>query len=169
MQKGNLVNPMRWGFAGPWYGQLMTHDKDPLQARLKFLRHHGLNVVGMGLRQIENMTGAQRDSLAQFLSENGMEVTPHVGFDYLQADADEAKRQAEAVATSLSTHLSWMKSTIAVTTPTRRSSLRPRAASAGKVGSVCRRSLALLAEGPATNLACRFGIENTAFTTAPTW
>jgi hypothetical protein len=27
-QKGNVVNSMRWGFAGPWYGQLMTHDKD---------------------------------------------------------------------------------------------------------------------------------------------
>lgn len=111
------MNTMKWGFAGPWYGQLMTHDKDPLQARLKFLRHHNLNVVGMGLRQIETMDETQRNNLAQFLSDSDMELIPHVGFDYLHADADEAKRQAESVATSLSTHLPWMKSTIAVTTP----------------------------------------------------
>jgi sugar phosphate isomerase/epimerase len=111
------VSNIEWGFAGPWYGQLMTLDKDQLQARLKFLRKYDLKVVSMGLRQIEQMENVQRESLAQFLSDNRMQVIPYVGFDYLKSDAAEIERQAQDHATALSTHLPWMKSTIAVTTP----------------------------------------------------
>ncbi|HEX8236567.1 MAG TPA: TIM barrel protein [Abditibacteriaceae bacterium] len=111
------MSNIRWGFAGPWYGQLMTLDKDAFQARLKFLQKYDLKVVGVGLRHIEQMEVAQRESLAQFLSDNDMEIVPHVGFDYLKASADEIAREAQALATALSTHLPWMKSTIAVTTP----------------------------------------------------
>jgi sugar phosphate isomerase/epimerase len=95
----------------------MTLDNDQFQARLKFLKKYDLKVVGMGLRQIEQMEATQRDGLAQFLSENGMQVVPHLGFDYLNADANEISHQAHTHAAVLRTHLPWMKSTIAVTTP----------------------------------------------------
>jgi sugar phosphate isomerase/epimerase len=111
------MSDIAWGLAGPWYGQLLTLDKDNLYARLKFLRKYELQVVSMSLNQIVQMEVAERERLAQFISDAGMQIIPQVGFAYLDADAGETARQADQFAQNLSEHLPWMKSSIAITTP----------------------------------------------------
>jgi sugar phosphate isomerase/epimerase len=92
---------MIWGYALVWYGPFLKEDPDPLWARLKFLRKHGLKVTGIGLREFTALPEAKQQEVAQFLAEHDMQLTPGVGFDYLNSDADAATRKADEVLASL--------------------------------------------------------------------
>lgn len=106
---------MIWGYASPWYGEFLEMDPDGLYARLKFLRANGLQVTGIGLRQVAEMSDAERDRLGEFLAENDLCLSAHVGFDYLNATRDEAQRRADEVAGALDSYGELMRVPICTT------------------------------------------------------
>ncbi len=103
---------MIWGYALVWYGPFLREDPDPLWARLRFLKKHGLQVTGIGLGEFAALEEAKREAVAGFLAEHDIQLTPGVGFDYLNSDSDTARRKADEILASLARFSPMLRNTI---------------------------------------------------------
>ena len=86
---------MLWGYALGWMPQYLTRDSDPLLAKLKFLKHYGLKVTGIGLEEVETMSDARRQAVCQYLADNDLYIHFYVHFKYIDADLDTLKREID--------------------------------------------------------------------------
>lgn len=86
---------MIWGYALVWLKQYLERDTDPLYAKLKFLKHYGLQTTGISIQAVDAMTEAERDRLGAFLADNDLALTVRPNIDYFHADIDETRRQVE--------------------------------------------------------------------------
>ena len=95
---------MLWGYANGWFPEYLTADDDPLYAKLKFLLKHGFREMPLPLAEVVSMDEARRDQFGQFLADHDLHVTPQVAYDYVCADAEEAKRNQDYIAKGLRAH-----------------------------------------------------------------
>jgi sugar phosphate isomerase/epimerase len=103
---------MIWGYALVWYGPFLKEDPDPLWARLKFLGKHDLKVTGIGLGEFAALPDRTREEVAQFLVAHDIQLTPGVGYDYLNSDSDTAVRKADETLALLAKYGPMLRNTI---------------------------------------------------------
>jgi len=104
-----------WGYALVWYGGFLNPDGDPVLERLDFLRRHGLTSTGISLAQFDAMDEAARSRIGEKAAVHGLQLTPHIGFDYLHADADTRKREIERIGERLRRSLPLLRGSIVTT------------------------------------------------------
>lgn len=109
--------PTLWGFAGPWYGELIPYKGDVFQEKLEFLARYNLNVASAGLRQVVELSPERQDWLLSFLTEHNMQLCPYIGWNYIETDGDEAQRKTEETIANLQTWLPQLNSSIVITGP----------------------------------------------------
>lgn len=109
--------PLAWGYGGPWYGQLIPYKRDPFEERLQFLVRYGLKVASAGLGEIVKMGPARREWLGQFLRDHDMQLCPVVGWNFVGADNDEARRKADDTVHQLRELMPLLRGTIVTCVP----------------------------------------------------
>ncbi len=99
---------MIWGYAGPWYGEFLMKDGDyvsdkteQLWVKLDFLKSNGLQCMGMSLKAVTELDEAVLERLGEELRDKDLHISGGVGYDYLNADADEIKRQSDFYADTI--------------------------------------------------------------------
>lgn len=97
-----LTNIGRWGYAGPWYGQLTESDESPLLGRLRMHRRFGLEVLSVGLTEWDGLDDESRTALAIMLDEYDMQLAVHVGYPYITSTEEEAQAAGDRILRSLS-------------------------------------------------------------------
>ncbi|WP_164545390.1 sugar phosphate isomerase/epimerase family protein [Paenibacillus albus] len=105
----------KWGFAGPWYGELTAHTGSVLMDRLAMLRQYGFQLFSAGLHDLMKLPVDERKSLLAHLGEHGMELAVYTGYPYITAEADEAVSWNEEILLALSELCSVMKPVIVMT------------------------------------------------------
>ena len=100
---------MLWGYANGWWPEFLTRDEDPLYAKLKFLLAYDLKETGIPIEDVVAMDDADRDRLGAFLADNDLHLTPYVGFDYVNASAEEAARSTEGMVAALREHVAMLR------------------------------------------------------------
>lgn len=101
MTGGIREDQLTWGYALVWYDGFLDPNEDPILERLKFLHRYGLTTTGIHIRQIARMDEARLDGIGQYLADHQLQLTPRVGYDYLDAGEEERKRQTEEIAEQL--------------------------------------------------------------------
>lgn len=117
IQNGAQRPQLEWGYGGPWYGQLTAHQGDPFEERLEFLVKYGLKVASAGLDEIANLEPARREWLGQFLREHEMQLCPYVGWNFVSAEDDEARRKADDTVQKLQELMPLLRGTIITCVP----------------------------------------------------
>jgi sugar phosphate isomerase/epimerase len=69
----------------------------------------------MSLKELASLSEHQRDWLGLFMEDNGMRLSPRIGFNYLQADADTAQRITEEIEQRLMDLRPWCTGPIVMT------------------------------------------------------
>lgn len=110
-----LTKVGRWGYAGPWYGQLTDPTVDPLLGRLLMHRRYGLEVLPAGLNEWDAMKEESREELVRLLDEYGMQLAVHFGYPYITASEDDVNAGNERILRSLSRLVKQKRPLIAMT------------------------------------------------------
>jgi sugar phosphate isomerase/epimerase len=93
---------MLWGYANGWFPEYLGQVAgDRLRARIAFLRRWGFRETGCQLDELINRNDSDLARLGDELAEDGLHVTPMVGFDYVGADDDTAARETDRLAKQL--------------------------------------------------------------------
>lgn len=92
---------MTWGYAMVWYEGLLPGVRHPELEKLDFLRRYGLVSTGCLLNEFLALDDAVRDEICEQVALYGLQLTPHIGFDYLVEDEDKRKREIERIAEKL--------------------------------------------------------------------
>ena len=115
---------MQWGYAGPWYGQLLKLGPTPgegpidlLRTRLAVLRKFGLTSTGESLTHLTAQAPATLDALADELSEHDQSVLLYAGYRYLETNPDRAAREADAIGQHLDRIAEAVGCRLVMTTP----------------------------------------------------
>jgi len=115
---------MQWGFAGPWYGQLMKLAPPPgdgpidqLLARLRVLREFGLTSTGDSLNHLAARAPDVLGQLSDELHEHGQGLVLYAGYRYLETTPERAEREAEALAVHLDHLAQAVNCRLVMTTP----------------------------------------------------
>lgn len=115
---------MHWGFAGPWYGQLLKLAPppgdgpiDPLLARLRVLREFGLTSTGDSLNHVAALEQSVFEQLAGELQQHDQGLVLYAGYRYLETTPDRAAREAEALAAHLDHVAAAVNCRLVMTTP----------------------------------------------------
>ncbi|SDX62072.1 sugar phosphate isomerase/epimerase [Paenibacillus sp. CF384] len=107
--------PLTWGYALVWYHGFSRQGDDSVLGKLDFLKRHGLVTTGIDLSEMANMDEARRNYIGEELVKHGLRLTPHIGFNYLNAGKDERERETERIAEQLRLYLPLMRGQIATT------------------------------------------------------
>ena len=86
---------VRWGYALGWYWEFTQLDEDQHIAKLKFLSKHNFKCTHIGLKEVDGFSDAKKDAVFGYLAEHDLDLMPSVGFNYLKATDDEAKKQTD--------------------------------------------------------------------------
>ncbi|REE57442.1 sugar phosphate isomerase/epimerase [Paenibacillus taihuensis] len=105
----------KWGFAGPWYGELTAHTGHVQMDRLHMLREKGFEVFSAGLSDLMQLPEAERRELLAQLDACGMELAVYAGYPYITADADEVAARNEQILSSLAALCELKKPAIVMT------------------------------------------------------
>lgn len=95
---------MKWGFAGPWYGEFrmrgeeyLKDEQELLYASFAFIEKYGLTCLGSSFQQVEKMSEAERAKMGEYLIEHDLCMSAGIGAKWLAMSADEAQRFADTV------------------------------------------------------------------------
>ncbi|MBB3128438.1 sugar phosphate isomerase/epimerase [Paenibacillus rhizosphaerae] len=104
-----------WGYALVWYGGFLKPEGNPVLERLDFLRRHGLTSTGISLADFTRMDGAARSRVGELTAQHGLQLTPHIGFDFLHADADTREKEIARIGEELRRSLPLLRGSIVTT------------------------------------------------------
>lgn len=115
---------MLWGFAGPWYGEFLRDENggfprteiERLERQLNFLLKYGLECTVTSLNFIAKMTEEEREWLGNFLTKHNLSLVLHVGYDYINADAETVKSETERIIKLLNLYAPLTRAPLIVTT-----------------------------------------------------
>ncbi len=115
---------MQWGFAGPWYGQLLKLAPPPgdgpidaLLTRLRVLREFGLTSTGESLNHLAGLAPAVFEQLADALQQHRQSLLLYAGYRYLETTPERAEREAEALGQHLDRLAAAVNCRLVMTTP----------------------------------------------------
>lgn len=93
---------MIWGYANGWFPAFRGGNDDSVFTRLDFLEKWTFfREVPVPLGWLVNLDSSERARLQERIDRSGFILTPSVGFDYADASASEAERQAGEILRSL--------------------------------------------------------------------
>ncbi len=115
---------MLWGFAGPWYGEFLRDENggfprteiERLERQLNFLLKYGLECTVTSLNFIAKMTEEEREWLGNFLTKHNLSLVLHVGYDYINANAETVKSETERIIKLLNLYAPLTRAPLVVTT-----------------------------------------------------
>ena len=164
------MNPgagVRWGYAGPWYAEILPDGFDPLEQKVAFTCAHGLQVLSVALDDLRQRSSDQLAALTERLGAAGIVVSPYVTPDYLRTDARDLERETADVGDFLARHPRLFAGSIVKTVARaghRFERQEPLETRLGRLAEALHRW-----RGPAGSGRCRWGSRITVTSIAATW
>jgi len=108
---------MIWAYCLPWYWgfQQLELDENRVMAGLKFNRKYGLKGFSVLVNDFAEMEEPDRDRILQYVHEHDMHLLPGVGYQYVTASAEEAKREEERTVANMQRWIPEMRALSVIT------------------------------------------------------